>query len=67
MKHRIDIRGVLIPNDYKWYYSFFGEDSTCPRDIQNIIDAAVEGDEIEAMNWEEPSVSKDSIIIFITC
>lgn len=47
MKHKVDIRGVLIPNDYKWYYSFFGEDSTCPRDIQKIIDAAVEGDEIE--------------------
>lgn len=47
MKHRIDIRGVMVPNDYKWYYNFWGEDCTCPRDIQNVIDAAVDGDEIE--------------------
>lgn len=47
MKHRIDIRGVMIPNDYKWYYNFWGEDCTCPRDIQKVIDAAVDGDEIE--------------------
>lgn len=30
LKHRIDIRGAMIPNDYKWYYDWFGEDSTCP-------------------------------------
>lgn len=47
MKHRINIRGVMIPNDYKWYYDFFGEDSTCPADVQKIIDAFVDGDEIE--------------------
>ena len=47
MKHRIDIRGVMIPNDYKWYYDWFKEDSTCPRDVQKVLDAAVEGDEIE--------------------
>ncbi len=37
---RIDIRGVMIPNDYKLYYDYFGEDSTCPRDVQKIIDAS---------------------------
>lgn len=47
MKHRIDIRGVLIPNDYKWFYNWFGEESTCPKDVQDIIGAAVPGDEIE--------------------
>ena len=47
MKHKIDIRGVLIPNDYKWFYDWFGEDSTCPRDIQKILDIVQEGDEIE--------------------
>lgn len=31
---RIDIRGVIIPNDYKWYYSLFDMDSTCPQDVQ---------------------------------
>lgn len=47
MKHKINIRGVLIPNDYKWYYDFFGEDSTCPLDVQKVIDAFQDGDEIE--------------------
>lgn len=36
---RIDIRGAIIPNDYKWYYDWFQEDSTCPRDVQKIMDA----------------------------
>lgn len=47
MKRRINIRGVMIPNDYKWYYDFFGEDSTCPADVQKVIDAIEDGDEIE--------------------
>ncbi len=47
MKHRINIRGVMIPNDYKWYYDYFEEDSTCPADVQKVIDAFQDGDEIE--------------------
>ncbi len=47
MKHRINIRGVMVPNDYKWYYDFFGEDCTCPRDVQQVMDAFQDGDEIE--------------------
>lgn len=47
MKHRIDIRGVLIPNDYKFYYDFFGMDATCPGDVKKVLDAAQAGDEIE--------------------
>lgn len=47
MKHRIDIRGVIIPNDYKWFYDWFEEDSTCPRDVQKVLDAMIDGDELE--------------------
>lgn len=47
MKHRINIRGVMVPNDYKWYYDFFGEDCTCPKDVQQVMDAFQDGDEIE--------------------
>ena len=36
---RINIRGVLIPNSYKMYYDYFEEDSTCPKDVQKILDA----------------------------
>lgn len=47
MKHRINIRGVMVPNDYKCYYDYFGEDCTCPADIQKVMDAFADGDEIE--------------------
>jgi len=47
VKHRVDIRGVIIPNDYKWFYDWFGEDSTCPRDVQKVLDAMIDGDELE--------------------
>lgn len=47
MKHRIDIRGVMIPNDYKWFYDLMEEDSTCPKDVKKILDEATAGDEIE--------------------
>lgn len=47
MKHRVDIRGAMIPNDYKWFYDWFEEDSTCPRDVQKVINAMVDGDELE--------------------
>ena len=47
MKHKIDIQGVLIPNDYKWYYDFFKQDSTCPRDVRKVLDSVQPGDEVE--------------------
>ncbi len=47
MKHRIDIRGVMVPNDYKWFYDYFGEDCTCPKDVQQVLDSFRDGDEIE--------------------
>ncbi len=37
----------MIPNSYKWYYDFFGEDSTCPNDVQKILDLFNPGDEVE--------------------
>lgn len=37
---KINVRGVLIPNDYKFFYDFFRQDSTCPKDVQKVIDAA---------------------------
>lgn len=46
-KHRIDIRGAIIPNDYKRFYDWFNEDSTCPRDVSKIISMLNPGDEIE--------------------
>ena len=47
MKRRIDIRGVMIPNDYKIFYNFFKSDSTCPEDVKRVLDTVQPGDEIE--------------------
>lgn len=44
---RINIRGVLIPNDYKWFYDWLGEDSTCPRDVQKVLDVLHDGDDLD--------------------
>lgn len=46
-RHKINIRGRIIPNDYKWFYDYFEEDSTCPRDVQKVIDQAAAGDDID--------------------
>lgn len=40
---RANVYGAIIPNDYKWYYDFFKEDSTCPRDIAAAIQQAAGG------------------------
>lgn len=36
-----------MPNDYRRYYDFFGQDCTCPRDVQQVMDSFQDGDEIE--------------------
>lgn len=46
-KYRIDIRGNMIPNSYKWYYDYFKEDSTCPRDVSEVLKKAEAGDDID--------------------
>lgn len=47
MKHRFDLRGVMIPNSYKWYYDYFEEENTCPADLKKIMDIFQPGDELE--------------------
>lgn len=43
---RINVYGVIIPNDYKWYFDYFDEDSTCPKDITKALGEA-DGEEAE--------------------
>lgn len=37
---KVQIRGTIIPNDYKRYYDLFEMESTAPKDVQSAIDAA---------------------------
>ena len=46
MAKKIKIKGVIIPNDYKWIYDWFEIDSTCPNDVSNVLDT-LNGEEIE--------------------
>src|SRR5678815_5221011 len=43
---RINVYGVIIPNDYKWFYDWLDEDSTCPKDVTKVLNEA-DGEEIE--------------------
>lgn len=33
----IDVKGVIVPNDDKWIYSWFGIDAVCPKDIAEAL------------------------------
>lgn len=44
---RIDIRGVMVPNDYAWWYRYLDEDCTCPKDVRDAIDALGEGEDLD--------------------
>lgn len=43
---RINIKGAVIPNDYKIVYDFFGMESVCPRDVNAALEKA-NGDSVE--------------------
>jgi ATP-dependent Clp protease protease subunit len=44
---KIKIKGVIIPNNYKWLYDWFEMDSTCPKDIETQLEALKDDEEIE--------------------
>lgn len=47
MKHKVSIKGTLVPTSYKWYYDWYGMETTCPRDVKKILDNVQQGDEVE--------------------
>ena len=38
---KIDIKGVIIPNEDKWIYDWFEMDATCPKDVLPSIEKAL--------------------------
>ena len=44
---RVDVRGPIVPNEYKEWYEFFGEDCTVPRDIQAAVDTLPDGEGLD--------------------
>lgn len=45
---KIEIKGVIVPNDDKWIYDWFELDSTSPDDVKKVIEQA-NGDELEVI------------------
>lgn len=48
MPKKINIRGVIIPNDDKWIYDWFEIEATCPKDVFKEINEA-NGDALEVI------------------
>jgi ATP-dependent protease ClpP protease subunit len=44
MPKKINVKGVIIPNDYKWFFDFFEMDCTCPNDVEKDLNEANGGD-----------------------
>lgn len=44
---RVDVRGVIIPNSYKEWYDYWGEESTCPRDISEAVANLPDGEDLD--------------------
>lgn len=43
----IQIKGDIVINDYKEFYDWFGWECTCPKSVQEIIDATPDGETID--------------------
>lgn len=48
MAKKINIKGVIIPNDHKWIYDWFEMDSTCPREVEKEVEKA-NGEDLEVI------------------
>lgn len=46
MARKASIKGVIISNDYKWAYDWFGWDATCPKDISSLLNEVNGTDDI---------------------
>ena len=46
MPKKVNVKGVIVSNDVKWIYEWFGIDAVSPADVQKEIDAAG-GDDLE--------------------
>lgn len=46
-KYKINVKGPIVPNSYKWYYDWMEMDCACPSMVSQVLDKVVDGDEIE--------------------
>jgi ATP-dependent Clp protease protease subunit len=44
---KINIKGVIVSNDYKWIYEWFDMDATSPKDVDSLLEQSEEGEDLE--------------------
>jgi ATP-dependent Clp protease protease subunit len=44
---KINIKGVIVSNDYKWIYDLFDMDATSPKDVDSLLEQSKESEELE--------------------
>lgn len=47
MEVKINIKGVIVSNDYKWIYDLFDMESVSPKDVSAVLEETEEGEELE--------------------
>lgn len=45
----IEVNGAIVGNDDKWIYDWYEYDSTCPKDVKNLLAKARKGEEVEVL------------------
>lgn len=45
----LELKGDIIPNDYKWVYDWLEWDSTCPNDAKEVIASMTEGERLDVL------------------
>ena len=43
MPKKVNVKGYIIPNSYKFFFDYFGMDSTCPNDVEKALNEAKGG------------------------
>ena len=43
----ININGVIVPDDDKWIYDWYGMQAVCPQDIERVLDKAPSGEQVD--------------------
>lgn len=43
----VNINGVIVPNDDKWVYDWYGLQAVCPNDVERLLDKAPAGEQVD--------------------
>lgn len=47
MPKKINVKGLIIPNDYKWFFELFEIECTCPKDVEGALEEAENNEDVE--------------------